>query len=116
MGWPAMVMRSLGLTAGLAAASLLLANIARADGVADCERHALAFFKRHGSGVSKIQIETGTGLDINRYDDKVGSQFVSTEYVGFARVTAAGGVKRQRFVCLHAGDGKRAVYFTLIAE
>jgi hypothetical protein len=104
------------MTICLSLISLLLVETAAADGIADCERYGVTFFKRHGADVTKIQIEKGDALQINRYDDKVGSQFVSTEYIGFAQVTSPDGAKRQRFVCLHEGDGKRAVYFGLIAE
>ncbi len=97
-------------------AGLLLPASARADGPADCERQGVAFAKRQGGTISRIQIDKGDRLVVNRFDDKVGSQMVATEYMGFARVTRPEGTKRQRFVCLHEGDGKRALYFGLLFE
>jgi hypothetical protein len=49
---------------------------------------------------------------VNRFDDKIGSQFVSSEIFGLVRLTDADGVKKRRYLCLH--DGKRALYFTLV--
>jgi hypothetical protein len=97
-------------------AGLLLSSSARADGPGDCERQGLAFSKRQGGTISRIQIDKGDSLVVNRLDDKVGNQMVSIEYMGFARVTTLEGIKRQRFVCLHEGDGKRALYFGLLME
>lgn len=97
-------------------ASLLLPASAYADGPGDCERYGVAFSKRQGGTISRIQIDKGDSLVVNRFDDKVGSQMVSTEYMGFARVSTPEGTKRQRFVCLHEGDGKRALYFGPLLE
>lgn len=105
------------LLVGLAGAITFCAGTAaQADNIADCERYAVAFLKKGGVNVSKVQIDRGESLYDNRYDDKVGSQRVSSEYIGTAAVSYADGVKRQRFVCLHEGDGKRAVYFAVIPE
>jgi hypothetical protein len=86
--------------------------MAQADQVADCERQGVSFSKRQGGDITRIQIERTADAVINRYDDMVGSQRVSTEFIGFARVTSPSGAKRMRYVCLH--DGKRAVYLGLI--
>lgn len=103
-------------TALLVLVAGLLPASARADGPGDCERYGVAFSKRQGGTISRLQIDKGDSLVINRFDDKVGSQMVATEYMGFARVTTPEGTKRQRFVCLHEGDGKRALYFGLLFE
>jgi hypothetical protein len=100
----------------LLCAGLLLPAGALADGPGDCERYGVAFSKRQGGTISRIQIDKGDSLVVNRFDDKVGSQMVATEYMGFARVTTPEGAKRQRFICLHEGDGKRALYFGLLFE
>jgi hypothetical protein len=97
-------------------AGVLLPACAYADGPGDCERYGMVFFKRQGGMISRIQIDKGDSLVVNRFDDKVGSQMVATEYMGFARVTTPEGTKRQRFVCLHEGDGKRALYFGLVPQ
>ena len=97
-------------------AVVLQAPFAFADGLADCERYGVAFSKRQGGTVSRIQIEKGNSLVVNRFDEKVGSQMVATEYTGFARVTTPEATRRQRFVCLHAGDGKQAVYFVVLLD
>lgn len=96
------------LTTGLA----IFASPALADMNVDCEKHGLAFSKKHGGGITRIQIERAEFPITNRYDDKVGSQAVSTELMGFARVTTPEGTKRMRYICLH--DGKKAVYLGLI--
>jgi hypothetical protein len=90
--------------------------MAQTDQLAACERFAVAFSKKQGGTLSRVQIERGDSLVTNRFDDKVGSQAVSVEYVGFARMTDPTGSKRQRFICLHEGDRGRAVYFGVFYE
>ncbi len=82
----------------------------------DCEKLAVAFSHKHGGTISAARIERGASLAINRFDDKVGSQRVSTEYVGFARITEQGASRRLRFICLHEGGIGSAVYFGLFYE
>ncbi len=102
------------------AGCLLLASVtgtsAASDKVTDCERYGLAFLKKVGASVSKIEIDRGPSFYDNIYNAKVGSQFVSSEYFGIATVTSPEGVKKEHFVCLHAGDGKQPVYFGLVPE
>lgn len=90
--------------------------VAQNDQLAACERFAVAFGKKQGGTLVRVQIERGDSLTTNRFDDKVGSQTVSVEYVGFARMTDPSGSKRQRFICLHEGDRGRAVYFGVFYE
>ncbi len=97
-------------------AALLTSTIACADGPADCELYGLALHKKQGGMTTRIVIERGASLVDNRFDDMVGTQRVSTEYMGFARITGPDGTKRQRFVCLHAGNGKKPVYFGLLLD
>ncbi len=94
----------------------LAAGPAHADTLQDCERFAIAHFKKNGSDVTRVQVERPAAPIIDRYDAKVGSQHVSSEVMGFARLTTPAGTKRQRYLCLHAGDGKGAVYFGLTLE
>lgn len=90
--------------------------LAQQDFLVECERFGVAFLKKHGASTSSIKIERGNALNVNRFDDTVGSQFVSTEFSGSARITDGEGARRQRFVCLHEGAGKKAVYFGLFDE
>ncbi len=96
------------------AAALLLAAFgasqARADDIGDCERHFVQAARKQGWQVRAFVIERGDSLTVNRFDGQVGSQRVSTEYMGFARLTEQGGSRRATFVCLHEGAGRRAVY------
>jgi hypothetical protein len=82
----------------------------------DCEKLAVAFSRKHGGMISAARIERGDSLAINRFDDKVGSQRVSSEYVGFVRITEQGASRRLRFICLHEGGIGSAVYFGLFYE
>jgi hypothetical protein len=90
--------------------------LAQNDQLAACERFAVASAKKQGGTLTRVQIERGDSLAVNRFDDKVGSQAVSVEYVGFARLTDQSGSKRQRFICLHEGERGRAVYFGVFYE
>ena len=104
--------RGLLLTLAIFAAPVTAA----ADGLEDCARYALEFNKRQGGNITRIKIERGGSLTENRFDDMVGSQRVSTEYMGFAQITTGTETKRLRFVCLHPGGGKEPVYFGLIYD
>jgi hypothetical protein len=98
--------------AGLLSGACLVPSAASADQFGDCERFGMALFKKQGSSYTRLQIERTQFPEVNRFDDKVGSQFVSSEIFGIVRLTAAYGVKKRRYLCLH--DGKRALYFTLV--
>ena len=109
--------------ASLAACCLVAAAVpahaqlrSEVEEIADCEKLAVAFSRKHGGMMSAASIERGDSLAINRFDDKVGSQRVSTEYVGFARITEQGKSRRLRFICLHEGGIGKAVYVGLFYE
>lgn len=87
----------------------LTGTAARADMTGDCERHALAMSRKHGGDLRKVEIERKDFPIEDRYDDKVGSQPVSTELKGIVKLTTAAGMRQSRYICLH--DGKKAVYF-----
>ena len=89
---------------------LLAAPAGAADMLADCERHAVSFFRAAGADIRSVTIDRGDSLVVDRYDADVGRQRVATEYFGWADVASGDGTRRQRFVCLHAGAGKGAVY------
>lgn len=87
------------------------------DPLADCERFALAESKRDGGTLKSVRIERGDSLIDNRFDKKIGGQHVATEYIAFAAVEDAGGKRRARVVCLHAGTpANRAVYWVEIPK
>jgi hypothetical protein len=112
------------LSRGMLAAGCLVAGLVPAQAqlrseveeLGDCEKLAVAFSRKHGGMISAARVERGTSLAINRFDDKVGSQRVSTEYVGFVRITEQGASRRLRFICLHEGGIGSAVYFGLFYE
>ena len=87
------------------------------DPLADCERFALAESKRDGGTLKSVRIERGDSLIENRFDKTIGGQQVATEYIAFAAVEDAGGKRRVRVVCLHAGiPANRAVYWVEIPQ
>jgi len=102
------------LVAGMVPAQAQLRS--EIEELGDCEKLAVAFGRKHGGMISAARIERGASLAINRFDDKVGSQRVSTEYVGFARITEQGASRRLRFICLHEGGIGSALYFGLFYE
>jgi hypothetical protein len=89
-----------------------LATPALADGPEACEAFAVRFLTAHGSAVASVAIDRDSVI-INRFDDNVGSQRVSTEYIGWAEVAGPDGQRRERFVCLDAGDAT-PVYFSFV--
>jgi hypothetical protein len=108
------ILRVVPLAIFLAIPLVLVLSVspAAADQFADCEKHALAFGKKQGASYTRLQIQREQFPEVNRYDDKVGSQFVSSEILGKVRVTTPEGTRLRRYLCLH--DGKRAVYFALV--
>ncbi len=100
----------------LAVAFLLMATSAWADDVADCEVYAVELSKRLSMGIIKAEIDRGDTLAFNLFQDKVGPVMVSSEIMGFARITFDKGPRRMRFVCLHPGDKKKPIYFGLFFE
>jgi hypothetical protein len=81
------------------------------DPLRDCEALALAQSKSEGGSLKSIKLERGDSLHENRFDRKVGSQYVSSEYIAWAAIEDADGKRRARVVCLHTGTaGNKAVY------
>ena len=88
----------------------------RFDGIRDCERLAAVQFKRHSPVFRRLLIDRATVED-DKYADNVGPTFVSTIYHGKATYEAAKGPQPTRFICLHGGVGKDAVFiYTLPAS
>ena len=100
--------------AGVAALCALAAWPALAQksteyGLRDCEKLAATKFKQENAAFKKFAI-TRADVEEDKFADKVGSQFVSTVYHGKATYQAAGEPAEVRFICLHGGLGKGAVF------
>jgi hypothetical protein len=86
----------------------------RFDGIRDCERLAAVQFKRHNAAFRRFTIDRAKVED-DKYADKVGGTFVSTIYHGRATYEASSGPHTTRFICLHGGVGRDAVFvYTLL--
>lgn len=111
----------LGAALMLAAAATMLgateapAQRTRYEALAGCERYAVLKFKRHDPAFRRFLIDRST-VSADKFADKVGSQFVSTVYHGKALYEAAAGPKTVRFVCLHGGTGRGAVFVYTLGE
>ena len=106
----------MGLTRAAAAVALCalalgpaLAQKSTEDGLRDCEKLAAVKFKQENPAFKKFAI-TRADVEEDKFADKVGSQFVSTVYHGKATYQAAGAPDEVRFICLHGGVGKGAVF------
>ncbi len=86
-----------------------LAQKSTEDGLKDCEKLAAVKFKQENSAFKKFTI-TRTDVEEDKFADKVGTQFVSTVYHGKAVYQAGGEPADVRFICLHGGLGKGAVF------
>jgi hypothetical protein len=93
----------------LCAAPSAMAQKSPADGLRDCEKLAAVKFKQENPAFKKFAIDSADAEE-DKFTDKVGSQFVSTVYHGKATYQADGKPDDVRFICLHAGLGKGAVF------
>jgi hypothetical protein len=87
----------------------------RFDGIRDCERTGTVQFLRHNPGFRRFAIDRAH-VDVDRYADRVGAQFISTIYHGKATYETAAGARTTRFICLHGGMGRRAVFVYTLPE
>lgn len=88
----------------------------RFDGIRDCELLAAVQFKRHNPSFRRFTIDRSK-VDDDKYADSVGTTFVSTIYHGKATYEAAKGPLPTRFICMHGGGGRGAVFvYTLPAS
>ncbi len=87
----------------------------RFDGIRDCERTGAIQFLRHNPAFRRFVIDR-SAVDVEKYADRVGSQFVSTVYHGRATYEAANISRSTRFICLHGGMGRRAVFVYTLPE
>jgi hypothetical protein len=79
------------------------------DGLRDCEKLATIKFKQENPAFKKFAIERAD-VEEDKFADKVGTQFVSTVYHGKAVYQAGGEPDQVRFICLHGGLGKGAMF------
>jgi hypothetical protein len=93
----------------LAAAPSAFAQKSTEDGLRDCEKLAAVKFKQENPAFKKFAIARAA-VEEDKFADKVGTQFVSTVYHGKAIYQAGGEPAEVRFICLHGGLGKGAVF------
>ncbi|MGH6663313.1 MAG: hypothetical protein ACREB2_00210 [Pseudolabrys sp.] len=91
-----------------------LAQKSTEDGLRDCEKLAAIKFKQEISAFKKFAITRGDSVEEDKFAGKVGTQFVSTVYHGSATYQAGGAPDEVRFICLHGGLGKGAVFVYLL--
>ena len=96
-----------------APAALALAQKSTEDGLRDCEKLAAVKFKQENAAFKRFEI-TRADVEEDKFADKVGTQFVSTVYHGNAVYQAGGEPADVRFICLHGGLGKGAVFVTTL--
>ena len=93
----------------LCAAPAALAQKSTEDGLRDCEKLAAVKFKQESPAFKRFEI-VRSDVEEDKFADKVGSQFVSTVYHGNALYQAAGEPAEVRFICLHGGLNKGALF------
>lgn len=100
------------LLLGLSAAE---AQRTRFQALTQCTRLAAAQFGRTDPSFRRFVIER-LSVQEDRFAAFVGNQFVSTVFFGRAIYEGAAGPKRVRFICLHAGYSKGAVFVYAMPE
>ena len=102
---------ALGVLAALA--SPALAQRTSFHGLLECSRFAAVQFKRSNPAFKRFVIDRATVTE-DRYAGRVGHQFISTIYHGKATFEAASAPKTVRFICLHGGIGRGAVFIYVL--
>ncbi len=97
------------LLCALCAAPPALAQKSTEDGLRDCEKLAAVKFKQENPDFKKFAI-TRADVEEDKFADKIGTQFISTVYHGNAVYQSDGERDNIRFICLHGGLGKGAVF------
>ncbi len=97
------------------AAPAALAQRTTFDGLVGCERYAAVEFKRRNPAFRRFVIDRAS-VAVDRFADKVGSQFVSTIYHGRASYDAGSGAKIVRFLCLHGGVERGPLFVYVLAD
>jgi hypothetical protein len=104
--------RSIALAVGVTVAFSGATLAQPYNGIADCEKHAKAFFGRDADFKSFI-IDPKTVNEI-AFDDKVGSQYVAAIWRGRAAYTTRSGKFTRTFICLHGGGDKGALFIHML--
>ena len=97
------------IVCGICSTSAALAQQSTAAGLSDCEKLAAVKFRQENSAFKKFAIDRADAEE-DKFSEKVGTQFVSTVYHGKATYQAAGEAASVRFICLHGGVDKGAVF------
>ena len=87
----------------------------RFQGITQCSRQATMQFSRRDPTFRRFVIERVSVQD-EKYAEMVGNQYISSIFHGRALYEGAGGPKRVRFICLHAGFSKGAVFVYTLPE
>ena len=87
----------------------------RREGAGCCERAGASQFLRHNPSFKRFAIDRAH-VEADKYADQVGHRFVSTIYHGKALFEAGADAKTVRFICLHAGIGRRPVFVYTLAD
>jgi hypothetical protein len=91
------------------AAAPALAQKSTEDGLRDCEKLATVKFKQENPAFKKFAIDRAD-VEEDKFADRVGTQFVFTVYHGKAVYQFSGEPADVRFMCLHGGLGKGAMF------
>jgi hypothetical protein len=100
------------------AALLAIAPLpAFADEIDDCEKLAAADIARDAGSPKKFEIDR-RAIYFDKAETTVGKEFVSSVLHGPAKLGGAGEgeTDRVRFICLHGGTGKGALFFWLLPD
>jgi hypothetical protein len=97
------------LVAAAAPAEAARRSKTRFDGIRDCERAAAVQLRRHNPAFRRFVIDRAH-VTTDRYADRIGPLFIATVYHGKATYEAANGPQVTRFVCLHGGMHRRALF------
>jgi len=81
-------------------------------GLTACQDFARKVY-RDVEEVKQVQLVNDAKTRLYRYDDKVGSQFVSSELLGTGRIVTKKGTRLFSYLCLLESD-RKAVYFRIL--
>jgi hypothetical protein len=87
----------------------------RFDGIRDCERAGTVRFMRRNPAFKRFVIDRAK-VKVDKFADKIGPTFVATVYHGAATYEAGSGPQRTRFICLHGGGGRGALFVYTLPE
>jgi len=87
----------------------------RFDGIRDCERLGAIQFRRHDPAFRRFHIDRAK-VEVDKFADKVGPTFIATIYHGKATYEAGKGPRTTRFICLHGGNGRDAVFVYTLGD